>query len=156
MLIKKTITAMFIISAPLFSATQDDVSLEQVSKAVELILSDTKEYQVKTDKAILESSAELVKLKEETAQLKKQLADLNKAPSSRKFVVEDMNTVKNPVYKAISNLNVRKNPTLNAPIAYVLQFDKTVNVAMVKNNMGFIGDGWCSMDYLKPINKDNN
>lgn len=137
------------------SVHQNEVSLKQVAKAVEKVISDAKEHRVKTDSTMYATNKELKALQEKIVQLNKQIVNLS-GSQPLTYSIENTSTEATYTHETIGKLFVRKSSFLDSTVAYVFRSGEKVTVTAVENGMGFVGNGWCSMKYLKPLTKDKN
>jgi uncharacterized protein YgiM (DUF1202 family) len=137
------------------SAQAQSVTLNDVAKAVEMILVDTKEYQTKTDAALQKRDQEIAVLRSEIKALKSEssFASVEMAPHAQVGEI----TV-SPAYTHFSkgNLNVRQSASIFSPVVATLKPGERVSVSALDNAMAYIGNGWCSVKYLVTLPKETH
>ncbi len=162
-------TTLTVLSTGLI-ASDDDISIKDVAKAVEFIINDNKVYQAKAQKELDSNRAEVSKLKLKIAELEKKVSNKDDVQTvnessksiSKEVIVTEINNnntesleeTQNIFYVTTNPLFVRQYADVHSKIVGLLKSDKEVSVIKKQNNMAFIGSGWCSMRYLKQIKKE--
>ncbi|MFA6396634.1 MAG: SH3 domain-containing protein [Sulfurimonas sp.] len=175
MAIKKISTGIILMSLmmPSLSSASDFIVVDDVAKALEIVITDMKkqkeEFQ-KKDLSIETLKADIASLKEQITQIRDQksqsvsktASDSNQSviikrpelanKSVQLFKVESLTAiVKKYSTVTASSLCVRKSPSTEAPVIGGLPKGSIVEVIDLKNDFTRTGLGWVSSAYLKPI-----